>query len=289
MKEVSIMFTINTNPLQNVYVSEAFPDTNFNMSPYLYISRFMGTGDIYRTLMQFDVAYAIPKESTINSANLQLNVLRNEITSGSITLSVFRLYEYYNAYAVTWNAQPQVPDTADATASIASGFLGNLNVDVTDLVRGWYDGSIVNNGILLTGDELNSAIVGFASTSHPDCDLWPKLVINYVKGIQTVYPAETFYVPSGAPVFSTPINIEGTKKEVTFFVRNNGPALLDTYVQVSTDGINYYWSNASTQNVTGDDWGIAISINQTANWARVSLNGNGGETNATVSAVTWEG
>lgn len=284
------MIRSNMTPSQNVYISEYFTDENFSDSPYLYISRFGGAGDIYRTLMQFefDLCCAnnvIPKVTTIKSAKLQLDVFENLISSGEITLSVYRIYNAFSESFVTWSTQPTFSQAADATVSISSGFSGTLEVDLLNLVKGWHDGSIANNGMVLSGDELNNALIGFRSTRYPNSSSWPKLVINYVEGIQTVYTPETLNIPAAGSITSTPINLSGTKKEVSFLIKIiTATETIDAYAQVSTNGTDYFTANDSIYNTLN----FAVSINQTAETARVYLTSQEAAT-VEVTPVTWEG
>lgn len=273
-------------PYQNVYIAGSYPNSNFYNSPNLFISRYTGTSDIYRTLMQFYVFIDTPDlpARSINSSKLQLTVYRNEIPSGSINASIYRLLNDLNDYTVTWNTQPPASSVPDGTASISSGFTGVVNVDITNLVRGWFNGSIPNNGILLKGDESNNSLVGFRGTKYPDSSTWPKLIINHVNGIQTVYPTQTIAVPETGNVYSTPIDLEGTKKEVTFLIKVPESSIIDAYAQISTDGINYAWANAATNN----DWSFAVSIDNSASWARVLLTSRTGAASVEVTAITWE-
>ncbi|MHC1723471.1 MAG: DNRLRE domain-containing protein [Aminipila sp.] len=285
------MLRCNMTPSQNVYISEFYPDENFVIAPYLYISRFGGEGEIYRSLMQFEFDLCcsnkiIPQVSTIKSAVLQLYVDRNEIASGQITMSVHRLYNAFSESFVTWNTQPVFSGEADATATISSGYMGNLEVDILDLVKGWHDGSIPNLGMALLGEENNNALVGFRSTRYPNSGYWPKLMINYVKGIQTIYSTESLAVPASGTIASTPIRLSGTKKEVTFLVKIITEfATIDGSVQISPNGVNYFGANDSIYNTLN----FAVSTNQTGEWARILLSSQNGAATVEVTPVTWEG
>ncbi|QHI72321.1 DNRLRE domain-containing protein [Aminipila terrae] len=284
------MLTCSMIPSQNVYVSQYYPDDNFCDSPFLYAGRFNGPGDIYRSLIQFEFDLCctnniVPKASTIKSASLQLDLFDNKIPTGSVELSIRRAFTVFSQSFVTWNTQPTFPDTADATANIAAGFYGIMNVDVTNLVNGWYTDTIPNNGLVITGDETKDAVVGFRNTRYPNSGSWPKLVINYVKGIQTVYATETINLPVSGPAFSTPIDLSGTKKEVTFLIKIvTSGASVDSSLQISVNGTDYFQANGSID----DSMNFALSINQTANWAFVLLKSRTGVATVQVTPVTWE-
>ena len=273
-------------PGQNVYIAQGYPTSNFLTSPNLFISRYTGVGDIYRTLMQFYIPGTYEFQiASLNAANLILYVYRNEIPAGSINASVYRLLNNFNESTVTWNTQPPFAAVADGVTSVASGFTGALDIDITNLVQGWYDGSIVNNGIVIRGDETQNALVGFRGTQYNDSSTWPKLVIDYVGGIQTIYPVQTISVPTATSVPSTAINLGGTEKDVTFLITVPASVQVSAIIQLSADGITYFNAASSLNNTAN----FAISIESAVNFVRVMLSTNSGSTQSIdVTAVTWE-
>ena len=56
-------------PFQGIYVSEWYPLQNFSSSPALFVSRYQQKGDIYRSLLQFDLS-SIDSNCTIEKAEL---------------------------------------------------------------------------------------------------------------------------------------------------------------------------------------------------------------------------
>ncbi len=176
------MSTIFFAPVQDAYVAEWFPNQNFGAVPYLYISQYKQPGDIYRSLIQFDLCSLgcnfIPPNSCITEAKLLLPVYRNEICD-YIDVNVYRVLQPWCENDVTWNTQPLVDSTSDGTEAVPSGFFGTVEICITDLVRGWYNGSIINNGLLLRGDETANNLLGFFSKEYPDTSLWPLLEVCY--------------------------------------------------------------------------------------------------------------
>lgn len=177
------MATITFTPIQDAYIAEYYPTQNFGTVPYLYISRYKQAGDIYRTLIEFDLCSLrcnfIPPDSCIKCAYLELPVYRNEIPSGCIDVNVYRVLQAWNELNVTWNTQPFAASIPDGTESVPANFFGTVKIEITDLVSGWYDGSIVNNGILIRGDECANRLLGFFSKEFYNSSLWPRLVVHY--------------------------------------------------------------------------------------------------------------
>lgn len=178
------MAYITFTPSQDAYIAEYYPTANFGTVPYLYVSRYKQAGDIYRSLIQFDLCSLscnyIPPNSCIEEAYLELPVYRNEIPAGEkVNLKVYRVLQAWDEFKVTWNTQPFTANTTDGNKDVASGYFGTVSIEITDLVKGWYDGSIVNNGLLLKGSENNNRLLGFYSREFYDSGQWPRLVICY--------------------------------------------------------------------------------------------------------------
>lgn len=181
--------------LDDTFIARFNPNKNFNGATNLFVSQFLQPGDIFRSLLLFRLTNpvnsldSIPPGSYINEAFLQLTISRNEIPLGqTINLNVFTVLEPWNPALVTWNTQPNFNPVAEASAVIASG-LGTVSIDLTDLVRAWFNGQIVNLGILLAGNESQNRLVGFFSSWSNSSGAWPKLYVNYtlpckINGVQ---------------------------------------------------------------------------------------------------------
>lgn len=168
---------------QEAYVAEYYPCKNFGCSTGLFVSRYLQIGDIYRSLIEFDLCTPcreIPITCIIEEAYLNLWVYRNELSpSCSINLKIFSLLSDWREDMVTWNNQPEIPVNPDVIYPISSGVFGAISINVSDLVKGWHDGSITNSGILIKGDEDANNLVGFYSKDFPNNNFWPKLFIKF--------------------------------------------------------------------------------------------------------------
>lgn len=93
-------------PVQDVYISSAYGDTNFYAPPQgevLFAGSYTGADDIYRTLLQFDLwgANRLPPNITIISAYLQLYMYRNDNVNVA-TLNGYSILESFNQQIVTF-------------------------------------------------------------------------------------------------------------------------------------------------------------------------------------------
>lgn len=275
-------------PVQDVYISSAYGDTNFYAPPQgevLFAGSYTGADDIYRTLLQFDLwgANRLPPNITIISAFLQLYMYRNDNVNVA-TLNGYSILESFNQQIVTFNSAPPVwfPVSEFTNGEYTPPSAASpINIEMTRLVQNWYDGQMPNNGIELRGVENDANnILGFRSTRFPNSRFWPKLLVIWSKG--TV--SEEFSVIDTIPGFSDPIFMEG-QEQVTFQISNNTNAPMQGVIQVSL------YSGASFSTVPNTEFTIpvgesrAVSLTAAANYARVAIL-SGGTGAYTVKSMT---
>lgn len=264
---------------KNVYIAEAYPNRNFVALPNLFFSRYTHDRDRYRTLLFFDLNQTMMfqiSQLTINSAKLRLHVYRNEIPScqSGITVGVHRLLSDFTESSATWNNSPAISRTADGTAIIAAGFLGTLDIDITPLFRGWLEGSIVNNGLMLIGEESTNAVVGIRGNRFEDSGTWPRLVVDYVQGKLIRRPAETLAVPPCGKAFSAAVELGGTRRRASFLVRNEGSEEIVAVPQISDPELGYVSAGQPQHISPGAD--TVINLDYPGEAARMAI-----ETSAT--------
>jgi hypothetical protein len=83
--------------------------------------------------------------------------------------------------SVTWNDKPGFAEEY-GSVWIPSGGLGWYSLDVTDLVRGWMNGSSSNHGLMLRGPEssgIDTAWLGFTAREYPGVTDDPYLEVRY--------------------------------------------------------------------------------------------------------------
>lgn len=223
-------------PIQDVYISSAYGNTNFYAPPQgevLFVGSYTEANDIYRTLLQFDLfgVNGLPPNITIISAFLQLYLYRND-NLNIATLDGYEVLNSFNEQIVTFNNAP--PSFFSVSVFTNGEYTPTsvpfpINIEMTSQVQNWYTRSSPNNGIELRGIE-NSAnnILGFKSTRFPNSRFWPKLLVVWSKG--TV--SEEFSVLDSVPGFSDPIFMEGMD-QVTFQIANSTNAPMQGVIQVS--------------------------------------------------------
>ncbi len=128
-------------------------------------AQFPNFGDS-RGLFEFDLS-AIPAGAVIDSAMVSLYVGFNAfspLTSRLTSVSVYQVTSDWTESGVTYDTRPTWNTASVGSMSIpaATGTIvktpynGYINTQITNLVQGWVDGSIVNNG-LITSDTYTTA------------------------------------------------------------------------------------------------------------------------------------
>jgi len=179
-------------PEKDAYVAEYYPNTNFGDRYYLFSNLFQGCDDEYQSLIKFDLCNPdcnhIPPNSFILEACLHLWVYRNEVPQNETTdLCAYPVVQYWDEQGVTWNTRPNYDDTTSFCTAVCPGDVDQwIGINVTELVRDWYKGFRVNDGILLKCDECFDSVLGFYSKEYEDSRYWPYLCIRY--GVKCCVP-----------------------------------------------------------------------------------------------------
>lgn len=276
------MAAITLLPRMNVYIAEWYPKTNFGDYDSLYVSRYQQEDDSYRSLLYFGLG-PIPVNSTIVRAELLLDLYRNEVEN-CMDVTAYRLLNNWCQCDVTWANCPAFGDYAEGQMNISAQTpLKRVRMDITCLVRGWYDGSIPNNGLILIGNECIDSLAAFRNTNWPDSSTWPQLRVEYVTGIIDIYEGEQLRVPySGCPVVESRAIALGPRKMVTFLVQNDSEKVVEAKLQLGNccdpDAVFFDdgpWIKLCKKNSTEE--AAALTSQGAAEFARVLIKGRGGE------------
>lgn len=142
----------------------------------LYISRYQNPGDAFRSLLEFDISL-LPVGKEYKIAYLQLYIYRNQISQGTIRANICPLIEPWNENSLCWNTKPQAVEGPSQTVIIPAAWTGFILFDISNLLRNWLDGTLKNNGCMITGDESFDSLVTFASRAYPERDKHPQLLL----------------------------------------------------------------------------------------------------------------
>ena len=159
------------------FVVYSLPSMNYGSDNHLYAgARAMGT---YRAYLQFDLA-SIPDDAVIVSARLGLYYYYNAPTHAA-SIGAYLVQEPWTEGGVTWDNQPTSAATPEGTYNLPGTPTNDFRYwYITELVKGWGDGSILNYGLVLksTNESSWEGWTGFYSSDHT-ASYRPKLVIYY--------------------------------------------------------------------------------------------------------------
>ena len=156
------------------------PTVNYGYS--IYLDAGTDNNDILRSYLQFDLS-SVPPDAVILDANLGLYFKGIYIIPYLPTqLGLYEVTESWEENTITWDNQPasstEAEDMQNITDSLKKDF---VYWDIDDLVKGWYDGSITNYGMVLRDTDESSADdrIDFCSSGDITASRHPKLIIDY--------------------------------------------------------------------------------------------------------------
>ncbi|HEX2985516.1 MAG TPA: DNRLRE domain-containing protein [Caproiciproducens sp.] len=168
------MPSISINLPNTTFVSSAQPDMNLSFYPLLYA----GTDPSFGTcigLVQIPLP-SLPVMS-VDSALLQLAVIVKSGAAPSPIL-VNRVIDPFSKDTVTFNTRPAFTATASQYDVSSSDLYTSIQIDITDTVNGWLNGSYANNGLALTNPD-GISIVQFGTDKIGYEPYFPKLILAY--------------------------------------------------------------------------------------------------------------
>jgi uncharacterized repeat protein (TIGR01451 family) len=174
--------TAQFDSVADAMVVQADPNTNYGdpVDMWAGYDHCFG-GQIIRSLVGFDLS-SIPPGTTVNQAQLYLYLMSScDVGPRTHTFTTYRIGSSWSELSVTWNTRPSFAEAYGST-SITSEAWGWYAFDVTDLVRGWVNGSVSNYGLMVRGPESSgssSALLGFF-TSEAGSSYAPYLEVTYI-------------------------------------------------------------------------------------------------------------
>ena len=161
-------------------VGENSPDTNSGSVSILWTG-YTTLSKKWRAYLQFDLS-SVPTNARIIDAYPKLYQYSSSGT-GSFPMGLYQVTSDWEEGTITWNNQPTSSTEVEASCTVYAGFTGwRTWYNIGDLVQGWLDGSITNQGMLLKSTDETSLtmIARFRSSDYTtDISKHPKLTINY--------------------------------------------------------------------------------------------------------------
>jgi uncharacterized repeat protein (TIGR01451 family) len=162
-------------------ILEGYSSTNFGPTDDMWVGYddyLDPDGKRARSLIQFDTS-AIPAGAPVDSAVLRVYLVQSyDYPDRTRTVTAYGIDEAWSESSVTWGNRPDYAD-AYGSASVTHADWDWYSFDVTDLVRGWVNGSLPNHGVMLRGPEFSGSDSSWRSFSTREGDYDPELVITY--------------------------------------------------------------------------------------------------------------
>jgi hypothetical protein len=138
-------------------------------------------GQRYRTYIQFDLS-SIPATAVVTEADMGLYYCWNVPGAVAEPVGVYKVTSSWSESLLTWNNQPAVNATVQATVTIpASATGGFVNWTISGLAQNWVSSTVANHGVMLrqTDDSTYGGRKEFYSSDWTDAAMRPKLAITY--------------------------------------------------------------------------------------------------------------
>jgi hypothetical protein len=141
---VLMMSTADLTPVTDAGVQQNMPSGNFGSFPDMPVGYSLDHGAL-EGYLRFDLS-SLPGDARIDSAKLQLYASEG---GGSGNFDVRTITSSWEEYTVNWRNRPSRSKNAEDSRGVKT--VGWVSWDVTALVQGWWQGTIDNNGLALTG------------------------------------------------------------------------------------------------------------------------------------------
>jgi hypothetical protein len=214
----------------DTYISAWTPAGNYSQQGNLLVKN----DSVYSSLLRFDLA-GIPEGSQIHGAVLRLYAYYRERVE-TLNLELYRVVRPWIDSQANWDRAstenlwglPGANDAntdraADATAKTSVAALSTwFELDISDLVRGWFANPSSNQGVILRGTGSIPAVYYFGSSNHPTISMRPQLVIDYTAPVvptpgtpTPTVTATATRTPTGVATLSPTPTTELTETTVT--------------------------------------------------------------------------
>ncbi len=159
------------------YVYDPTPGDNYGSDDGLYAGA--RAAGICRSYLQFSLD-SLPEDAVIVGARLWLYYFYN-VPGHAASIGVYPVLEAWTEGGITWDDQPAFATTPEDTYTVPSMPTYDFRYwYVTELVRAWWDGSLVNYGVVLKSPDEDGweGWAGFYSSDGVSSQR-PKLEIIY--------------------------------------------------------------------------------------------------------------
>lgn len=173
---------------KDAFISSRYPNSNFGGNTTSGLGYYAGVYDAMRIIIQFDIN-SIPSSAIINSATLDSYLHSSRPSNdGPMAFKAQHMKSSWSEYSVTWNNANYLGGSEIGVREITSQ-LGWRSTDVTQLVKQWHNGTQVNYGFIMTGDEAPERNHDRFFRSRQYGGYEPRLYVNYTQCSDLTPPA----------------------------------------------------------------------------------------------------
>jgi hypothetical protein len=159
-------------------VDTYYPTQNYGTD--IRLAAGSGSVDTCRAYLQFSLA-SIPTDVAIVSARLALWYYQTT-GSGAAPIGAYLVLGAWDESTITWNNQPTFATTPEYTLTVPATVSNDwVYWYITNMVKGWWEGSILNYGLMLkdTDESTIEAWKSFFSSDRDIAETHPVLIITY--------------------------------------------------------------------------------------------------------------
>ncbi|HHV11341.1 MAG TPA: RHS repeat protein [Clostridiales bacterium] len=193
--------TITKPAVSSTFISSKMATTNFYSGYNMLLAGVESTAyNSCRTLIKFQLPQ-LAKGDIVTDAYLNINQYDANAyaaTTPASPISVYKLTSAWDVSTVNWNTKPNYDyletDYFTITKDEGSKTI-KKTLDITKIVKEWYDGNAANYGIMLKAEQegtqntVNSIYAKFKSERSPETTLYPSVVLTYrnMRGTESYY------------------------------------------------------------------------------------------------------
>jgi hypothetical protein len=150
-------------PVQaDTWINQSLPSNNYGSDTILSVD---GGSSAHHALLKFDTS-SLPSSLVVISASLELYSEINLLNAPEAATDIYAdaVIGPWDETTVTWNSKPLTQTMGDPASAYAIGW---MRWDVSNIVRGWYSGTISNHGIQLRPDPAHTTNRNFSALPSP--------------------------------------------------------------------------------------------------------------------------
>lgn len=190
----SILVNVGASNVNDTYVIDLYPTQNRSGDYYLYAG--MNSLGKTRSYIHFNLP-TLPNCSVVVDAKLHLAQDQYDPGNGQTTayLNVYDIASTWNYQTITWNNQPNAYSgkIIDYTAFHSGSGSYNYELDITKIVKKWYEQGNNNGLMLASSNESTTKRSRFYSSRYNGSNGYPLFSVAYINntGLEDYWSYET--------------------------------------------------------------------------------------------------